>query len=267
MHGPVLPYGSWHSISYRVYATQDNTSVLSTKNTARYRRVWLSGTGEAGSLRSNPTRSGYRYISAVGSSPESEPSSIIITEHASCAYQYLFEEHYEGGRTSNIDSLNLPSHSLPILMYTHAETTFLPVVMRAWAGRFEPGSDPGRWQQTRCFRRALRSVAVEPGTISTFAESSHQPGKYWTGNRWRTCTPFNRWRKHWENVTSKDLRNGLTSTVSRSTHNPDMLYLSATDATDDYRPYLYKSIDGERTEKHLRELSWKWNQPGHPGGS
>ena len=108
-------------------------------NTARYHSesIHFPGPAKAGSLRSNPMiRISSTSVLSVVLPEVMEPSSIIITEHASCASSISGRKSITDGRTvtSNIDSLGpSPSHSLPMIRirFTHAETMFLPVVMRA----------------------------------------------------------------------------------------------------------------------------------------
>ena len=97
------------------------------------------------------------------------------------------------------------------------------------------------------------SGAETYGTISTFAESSHQPGNFWAGTDDGLVHLSTDGGKHWENVTPEDLPEwAYIYCIETSTHDPNVLYLSATRyKLNDYRPYLYKSVDGGKNWKNI----------------
>ena len=137
MHGQFYRMDLDTQFPYRVYATQqDNTSIsvpsASEHGAIPFGEYTFPGPAKAGSLRSNPMIR-YRLHRCCRSSPGGHgASSIIITEHASCASSTSGRKSITDGRTvtSNIGSLGpSPSHSLPMIRirFTHAETMFLPV--------------------------------------------------------------------------------------------------------------------------------------------
>ena len=93
------------------------------------------------------------------------------------------------------------------------------------------------------------SGAEHYGTISIFVESPHEAGVFWTGSDDGLVHTSRDGGKTWQNITPPDLPEwGYIFCIEVSVHDPDTIYLSATRyKLNDYRPFLYKSIDGGKS--------------------
>ena len=89
------------------------------------------------------------------------------------------------------------------------------------------------------------SGAEHYATISTFCESPHEIGVFWSGSDDGLVQLSRDGGKSWENVTPPDLPPwSFICTVEPSPHDPATLYLAATRyKLDDPAPHLYKSDD------------------------
>ena len=252
---------------YRVYATQqDNTSIsvpsASEHGAIPFGEYTFPGTGESGFIAVKPDDPDIVYIGAVGSSPGGH-GALQHYNHRTRQLRLINiwpEEHYGW---ADRDLKYRFSWTFPISFSPHDSNTVYACGNHVFASRDEGMS----WEAlspdlTRADDSKLdvsggltvdSSGAETYGTISTFAESSHQPGKFWAGTDDGLVHLSTDGGKHWENVTPKDLPEwAYIYCIETSNHDPDVLYLSATRyKLDDYRPYLYKSVDGGRNWKNI----------------
>ena len=237
---------------YRVYATQqDNTSIsvpsASEHGAISFGEYTFPGTGESGFIAVKPDDPDIVYIGAVGSSPGGH-GALQHYNHRTRQLRLINiwpEEHFGW---ADRDLKYRFSWTFPISFSPHDSNTVYACGNHVFASRDEGMS----WEAlspdlTRADDSKLdvsggltvdSSGAETYGTISTFAESSHQPGKFWAGTDDGLVHLSTDGGKHWENVTPKDLPEwAYIYCIETSTHDPDVLYLSATRfKLDDYRP-------------------------------
>ena len=90
------------------------------------------------------------------------------------------------------------------------------------------------------------SGAEHYACISTFVESPHQSGIFWTGSDDGLVHTSRDGGKNWQNITPPNLPEwSYIFCIEASGHDPETIFLSATRyKLNDYRPLLYKSTDG-----------------------
>jgi photosystem II stability/assembly factor-like uncharacterized protein len=253
---------------YRVYATQQDNTTISTPSAAIWGAITLGdctypGTGESGFVAVHPKDPNIVYCGAIGSSPGG----------AGALQRY---DH----RTGQIQLVNVwPEASLGIaprdMRYRFAWTfpiVFSPhdsgVLYAAGNHVFRSRDEGMSWEEISP-DLSLNDIARQGSsgggitgenagaevhaTCASLAESPHRRGEIWAstddglvhvtrddGNSWRNVTPAG----------MPEL--AYVGCVEISPHDADTIYVAATRyKLADYEPYLFHSTDGGRTFKSI----------------
>ena len=248
---------------YRVYATQqDNTSIsipsASTYGAITLQECTLPGTGESGFIAVKPDDPDIVYIGAVGSSPGGE-GQLQHYNHRTRQLRLvnIWPEEQFGWAPKDLKYRF--QWTFPIAFSPHNSE----IVYACGNHVFRTNNEGHSWEKispdlTRADESKLglsggltvdSSGAEHYGTISIFVESPHEAGVFWTGSDDGLVHTSRDGGKTWQNITPPDLPEwAYIFCIEVSVHDPDTIYLSATRyKLNDYRPFLYKSIDGGKS--------------------
>ena len=245
---------------YRVYATQQDNTSISVPSASEYGAITfnectLPGTGESGFIAVNPDDPDIVFIGAVGSSPGGE-GALQHYNHRTRQLRLIniWPEEVYGWAPKDIKYRF--SWTFPISFSPHDSGT----VFACGNHVFKTHNEGESWKKispdlTRADKEKLglsggltvdSSGAEHYATISTFVESPNQFGVYYAGSDDGLVHTSVDGGKNWENITPNQLPEwAYIYCIEISAHSPETLYLSATRyKLNDYRPYLYKSING-----------------------
>ena len=251
---------------YLVYGTQqDNSSIGVPSGTNDGAIAWedcrIAGTGESGYVAVDPKDPDVLYVGAVGSSPGGG-GALQRYDHRTGQVRLVnvWPEHHGGMGPGELRyrfgwtfPIRFSPHD-PNVLYACGNRVFRstdegqswapvsPDLTRAAADKLGPSGGP----ITRD-----TSGAEHYCTLSTFAESPHEPGVLWAGSDdGRVCLSRDGGQS-WRDVTPPELPDwAFIRTVEPSPHDPATLYVAATRyKLDDNTPYLYRTTDyGESWE-------------------
>ena len=245
---------------YVVYGTQqDNSSVGVPSGTNDGAIAWedcrIAGTGESGYVAVDPKDPDVVYVGAIGSSPGGG-GALQRYDHRTGQVRLVnvWPEHHGGMGPGELRyrfgwtfPIRFSPHD-PNVLYTGGNRLFRttdegqswepvsPDLTRAAADKLGPSGGP----ITRD-----TSGAEHYCTLSTFAESPHEPGVLWTGSDDGLVHLSRDGGRSWRDVTPPGLPDwAFIRTVEPSPHDPAALYLAATRyKLDDNAPYLYRTTD------------------------
>ena len=251
---------------YLVYGTQqDNTSIGVPSGTSDGAIAWedcrIAGTGESGYVAVDPKDRDVLYVGAIGSSPGGG-GALQRYDHRTGQVRLVnvWAEHHGGMGPGELRYRF--GWTFPIRFSPHD-----PNVLYAGGNRLFRSTDEGQsWEPvspdlTRADPDKLgpsggpitrdTTGAEHYCTLSTFAESPHEPGVLWAGSDDGLVHLSRDGGRSWRDVTPPDLPEwAFIRTVEPSPHEPAALYLAATRyKLDDPAPYLYRTADyGESWE-------------------
>ena len=245
---------------YRVYATQQDNTSISVPSASSYGAITLQestfpGTGESGFIAVKPDDSDIVYIGAVGSSPGGE-GALQHYNHKTKQLRLvnIWPEEKYGWAPKDLKYRF--SWTFPIAFSPHDTGT----VYACGNHVFRTKNEGHSWESispdlTRADESKLQisggltidsSGAEHYASISTFAESPHQPGIFWTGSDDGLVHTSRNGGKTWQNITPDELPEwSYIFCIEVSVHDPETIFLSATRyKLNDYRPLLFKSTNG-----------------------
>jgi len=253
---------------YRVYATQQDNTTISTPSAAVWGAITLGdctypGTGESGFVAVHPEDPNIIYCGAIGSSPGG----------AGALQRY---DH----RTAQIQLVNVwPEASLGIapkdMRYRFAWTfpiVFSPhdsgILYAAGNHVFRSRDEGMSWEQispdlslndiTRQGSSGGDITGENAGaevhaTCASLAPSPHRQGEIWASTDDGLVHVTRDDGKSWQNVTPPGMPElAYVGCVEISPHDADTIYVAATRyKLADYKPYLFRSTDGGRTYESI----------------
>ncbi|MDP7438692.1 MAG: glycosyl hydrolase, partial [SAR324 cluster bacterium] len=245
---------------YRVYATQQDNTSISVPSASAYGAITLQestfpGTGESGFIAVKPDDSDIVYIGAVGSSPGGE-GALQHYNHKTEQLRLvnIWPEEKYGWAPKDLKYRF--SWTFPIAFSPHDSG----IVYACGNHVFRTINEGHSWESispdlTRADENKLNvsggltidsSGAEHYACISTFVESPHQSGIFWTGSDDGLVHTSRDGGKNWQNITPPNLPEwSYIFCIEASGHDPETIFLSATRyKLNDYRPLLYKSTDG-----------------------
>ncbi len=245
---------------YRVYATQQDNTSISVPSASAYGAITLQestfpGTGESGFIAVKPDDSDIVYIGAVGSSPGGE-GALQHYNHKTEQLRLvnIWPEEKYGWAPKDLKYRF--SWTFPIAFSPHDSG----IVYACGNHVFRTNNEGHSWESispdlTRADESKLdvsggltidSSGAEHYACISTFVESPHQSGIFWTGSDDGLVHTSRDGGKNWQNITPPNLPEwSYIFCIETSVHDLETIFLSATRyKLNDYRPLLYKSTDG-----------------------
>ncbi len=249
---------------YRVYATQQDNSAISTpssspKGAIPYSDSYAVGPSESGHIAVRPDNPDIVYSGAIGSAPGGG-GALLRYNHATGESRIITvwpEMSYGLGAR---DMRYRFQWTFPIVISPHD-----PNVLYVAANRVFRSTDEGtNWEAVSPDLTRNDPDKGEPGggpisrdvsgaevycTIFSFAESPHTPGEFWAGSDDGLVHVSRDSGATWDDITPPGLPEWATvSMIELSPHEPDTAWLAAWNyKLDDYSAYLYRTRDGGRT--------------------
>jgi photosystem II stability/assembly factor-like uncharacterized protein len=245
---------------YRVYGTQqDNSSISVPSNSNDGAIVWgdcyAAGSGESGFMAVHPDNSDIVYVGAVGSSPGGG-GALQRYDHSTGQVRLInVWPQAHGGMGAGELKYRFP-WTFPILFSPH-DTNVLYTTGNVVFKSIDEGHswEPISPDLTRNFKDKLgasggpitldTSGAEHYCTLSTFRESPHEAGVFWSGSDDGLVQLSRDQGQTWTNVTPPELPEwAFIRTVEPAPHDAATVYVAATRyKLDDPQPYLYKTTD------------------------
>jgi photosystem II stability/assembly factor-like uncharacterized protein len=249
---------------YRVYATQQDNSTISTPSAAQWGAITLGdctypGTGESGFVAVKPDDPNIVYCGAIGSSPGGA-GALQRYDHRTGQIQ-LVNVWPEGSRgIAPKDMRYRFAWTFPIVFSPHDSG-----ILYAAGNHVFRSSDEGMsWQEISPdlslndksrqghsggdITRESAGAEVH-ATCASLAPSPHRPGEIWASTDDGLVHVTRDGGESWQNVTPPAMPElAYVGCVEISPHDPDTIYLAATRyKLADYQPYLFRSTDGGRS--------------------
>ena len=255
---------------YRVYATQQDNSAISTPSSSPKGAILFSdsypvGPSESGYIAVRPDNPDIVYSGAIGSAPGGG-GALLRYNHATGESRIITvwpEMSYGLGAR---DMRYRFQWTFPIVISPHD-----PNVLYAAGNRLFRSDDEGTsWEAVSPDLTRNDPDKGEPGggpisrdvsgaevycTIFSFAESPHTPGELWAGSDDGLVHVSRDSGATWHDITPPGLPEWATvSMIDLSPHDPGTAWLAAWNyKLDDYSAYLYRTRDGGRTWQSIAE--------------
>jgi photosystem II stability/assembly factor-like uncharacterized protein len=249
---------------YRVYATQQDNTTISTPSAAVWGAITLGdctypGTGESGFVAVHPEDPNIVYSGAIGSSPGGA-GALQRYDHRTGQIQLVNVWPEESTGIAARDMRYRFAWTFPIVFSPHDSTIMYAGGNHVFRSRDEGMSweqispdlslnDPARQGSSGGDITAENAGAEVHATCASVVESLHRRGEIWASTDDGLVHVTRDDGKSWENVTPPGMPElAYVGCVEISPHDADTIYLAATRyKMADYRPYLFRSTDGGRS--------------------
>jgi photosystem II stability/assembly factor-like uncharacterized protein len=249
---------------YRVYATQQDNTSISTPSASEWSVITLSdctypGTGESGFIAVHPEDANIVYCGAVGSSPGGA-GALQRYDHRTRQMQLVNVWPEESTGIAPKDLKYRFAWTFPIVFSPHDHNTIYAAGNHVFRTRDEGMS----WEQISP-DLSLNDISRQGpsggnlthdvagaevhATCASVVESPHRKGEIWASTDDGLVHVMRSGGNAWTNVTPKGMPElAYVGCVEISAHNPDTIYLAATRfKLADYDPYLFRTKDGGKS--------------------
>jgi len=249
---------------YRVYATQQDNTTISTPSAAVWGAITLGdctypGTGESGFVAVHPDDPNIVYCGAIGSSPGGA-GALQRYDHRTGQIQLVNVWPEESTGIAARDMRYRFAWTFPIVFSPHDSNILYAAGNHVFRSHDEGMSweeispdlslnDPARQGPSGGDITAENAGAEVHATCASLVESPHRRGEIWASTDDGLVHVTRDDGKSWQNVTPPEMPElAYIGCVEISPHDPDTIYLAATRyKLADYRPYLFRSTDGGRS--------------------
>ena len=253
---------------YRVYGTQQDNTSISVPSASEWGVITLAdcsypGTGESGFIAVDPRDHNVVYVGAIGSSPGGA-GALQRYDHRTRQIQLVNVWPEESTGIAPEDLKYRFAWTFPIVFSPHDPGTLYVGGNCVFRTRDEGMS----WQQISpdlsLNDRKRQGASGGPitresagaevhATCACVVESPHRRGEIWASTDDGLVHVTRDAGKTWKNVTPKGMPElAYVGCVELSAHDADTIYVAATCyKLADYRPYLFKSVDGGRSWKSI----------------
>jgi len=249
---------------YRVYATQQDNTTISTPSAAVWGAITLGdctypGTGESGFVAVHPEDPNIVYSGAIGSSPGGA-GALQRYDHRTGQIQLVNVWPEESTGIAARDMRYRFAWTFPIVFSPHDSTIMYAAGNHVFCSRDEGMSweeispdlsldDPARQGPSGGDITAENAGAEVHATCASVVESPHRQGEIWASTDDGLVHVTRDGGESWQNVTPSSMPElAYVGCVEISAHDTDTVYLAATRyKMADYRPYLFRSGDGGRS--------------------
>jgi photosystem II stability/assembly factor-like uncharacterized protein len=249
---------------YRVYATQQDNTTISTPSAAIWGAITLGdctypGTGESGFVAVHPEDPNIVYSGAIGSSPGGA-GALQRYDHRTGQIQLVNVWPEESTGIAARDMRYRFAWTFPIVFSPHDRDILYAAGNHVFRSRDEGMSweeispdlslnDPARQGPSGGDITAENAGAEVHATCASLVESPHRRGEIWASTDDGLVHVTRDDGKSWQNVTPPAMPElAYVGCVEISPHDADTIYLAATRyKLADYRPYLFRSTDGGRS--------------------
>lgn len=246
---------------YRVYATQQDNTCISTPSAAAWGAITLGdctypGTGESGFIAVHPQDPNIIYCGAIGSSPGGA-GALQRYDHRTGQIQLVNVWPEESTGIAAKDMRYRFAWTFPIVFSPHDSGILYAAGNHVFRSRDEGMSwaeispdlslnDPTRQGSSGGDITAENAGAEVHATCASVVESPHRPGEIWASTDDGLVHVTRDGGANWQNVTPSAMPQlAYVGCVEISPHDPNVIYLAATRyKLADYRPYVFRSTDG-----------------------
>ncbi len=246
---------------YRVYATQQDNTCISTPSAAVWGAITLGdctypGTGESGFIAVHPEDPNIVYCGAIGSSPGGA-GALQRYDHRTGQIQLVNVWPEESTGIAARDMRYRFAWTFPIVFSPHDSGILYAAGNHVFRSRdagmsweeISPDlslNDPARQGSSGGDITAENAGAEVHATCASLVESPHRQGEIWASTDDGLVHVTRNDGETWRNVTPSSMPElAYIGCVEISAHDADTIYLAATRyKLADYRPYLFRSTDG-----------------------
>jgi photosystem II stability/assembly factor-like uncharacterized protein len=249
---------------YRVYATQQDNTTISTPSAAAWGAITLGdctypGTGESGFVAVHPKDPNIVYCGAIGSSPGGA-GALQRYDHRTRQIQLVNVWPEPALGIAPKDMRYRFAWTFPIVFSPHHSGILYAAGNHVFRSRDEGMSweeispdlslnDIARQGSSGGDITGENAGAEVHATCASLAPSPHRPGEIWASTDDGLVHVTRDDGASWQNVTPAGMPElAYVGCVEISPHDADTIYLAATRyKLADYKPYLFRSTDGGRT--------------------
>jgi len=249
---------------YRVYATQQDNTTISTPSAAAWGAITLGdctypGTGESGFVAVHPEDPNIVYSGAIGSSPGGA-GALQRYDHRTGQIQLVNVWPEAALGIAPNDMRYRFAWTFPIVFSPHDSGILYAAGNHVFRSRDEGMSweeispdlslnDISRQGSSGGDITGENAGAEVHATCASLAPSPHRPGEIWASTDDGLVHVTRDDGKSWQNVTPAGMPElAYVGCVEISPHDADTIYVAATRyKLADYKPYLFRTTDGGRT--------------------
>jgi len=249
---------------YRVYATQQDNTTISTPSAAMWGAITLGdctypGTGESGFVAVHPENPNIVYCGAIGSSPGGA-GSLQRYDHRTGQIQLVNVWPEAALGIAPKDMRYRFAWTFPIVFSPHDSGILYAAGNHVFRSRDEGMSweeispdlslnDIARQGSSGGDITGENAGAEVHATCASLAPSPHRPGEIWASTDDGLVHVTRDDGESWQNVTPAGMPElAYVGCVEISPHDADTIYIAATRyKLADYQPYLFRSTDGGRS--------------------